>query len=145
MAREAIKHLVAHGKFHYIESGSLVGIKENVRDIVIPSEEHKVKMFPLDFAEFLDATGHVLVREELQRCGVDKTAPMAELHRGSLNLFRLYMVVGGMPQSVSAFVSADEGEGIYASEDAKREIPAFFAACCMATSESTRGCSSRMP
>ena len=126
VAREAIKHLVAHGKFHYIESGSLVGIKENVRDIVIPSEEHKVKMFPLDFAEFLDATGHVLVKEELQRCGIDKTAPLAELHRGALDLFRLYMVVGGMPQSVSAFVSADEDDGIYASEDAKREILSLY-------------------
>jgi len=126
VAREAIKHLVAHGRFHYIESGSLVGVKENVRDIVIPSEEHKIKMFPLDFAEFLDATGHGLVREELQRCGANKTAPMVELHRGALDLFRLYMVVGGMPQSVSAFLSADNGEGIYASEDAKREILSLY-------------------
>ena len=126
VAREAIKHLVAHGRFHYIESGSLVGIKENVGDIVIPSEEHKLKMFPLDFREFLDATGHGFVKEELMRCEAGKTAPMDELHRSALDLFRLYMVVGGMPQSVAAYVSAGEGEGIFASEEAKREIISLY-------------------
>jgi predicted AAA+ superfamily ATPase len=126
VAREAIKHLVAHGRFHYIESGSLVGIKENVGDIVIPSEEHKLKMFPLDFHEFLDATGHGFVKEELMRCEADKTVPLAELHRSALDLFRLYMVVGGMPQSVAAYVSAGEDDGIYASEEAKREIISLY-------------------
>lgn len=126
VAREAIKHLVAYGRYHYIESGSLVGIKENVRDIVIPSEEHKLKMFPMDFWEFLDATGHGFVKEELSRCQSEKTAPAEELHRSALDLFRLYMVVGGMPQSVAAYVSAAEGDGIYASEDAKREIISLY-------------------
>ena len=126
VARESIKHLVAHGRFHYIESGSLVGIKENVGDIVIPSEEHKLKMFPLDFREFLDATGHGFVKEELMRCEAGKTAPLDELHRSALDLFRLYMVVGGMPQSVAAYVSAGEDEGIYASEEAKREIISLY-------------------
>ncbi len=126
VAREAIKHLVAHGRFHYIESGSLVGIRENVGDIVIPSEEHKLKMFPLDFGEFLDATGHGFVREELMRCEADKTAPLEELHKKALDLFRLYMVVGGMPQSVAAYVSAGADDGIYASEDAKHEIISLY-------------------
>ena len=126
VARESIKHLVAHGRFHYIESGSLVGIKENVGDIVIPSEEHKLKMFPLDFREFLDATGHGFVKEELMRCEAGKTAPLDELHRSALDLFRLYMVVGGMPQSIAAYVSAGEDEGIFASEEAKREIISLY-------------------
>lgn len=125
-AREAIKHLVEYGRYHYIESGSLVGIKENVRDIVIPSEEHKLKMYPLDFWEFLDATEHSMVKDEVLRCIADKSAPLPELHRSAFDLFRLYMVVGGMPQSVSAYVSANEAEALHASEDAKREILSLY-------------------
>ena len=124
-AREAIKHLVAYGRYHYIESGSLIGIKENVRDIVIPSEEHKLKMYPLDFWEFLDATGHAMVKDEVMRCHANKIAPLPELHQSALDLFRLYMVVGGMPQSVAAYVSADD-DGLQASEDAKREILSLY-------------------
>ena len=126
VARESIKHLVAYGRYHYIESGSLVGIKENVRDIVIPSEEHKLKMYPLDFWEFLDATGHAMIKDEILRCHADRTAPLPELHQGALDLFRLYMVVGGMPQSVAAYMSADGEAGLQASEDAKREILSLY-------------------
>ena len=128
VAREAIKHLVAYGRYHYIESGSLVGIKENVRDIVIPSEEHKLKMYPLDFSEFLDATGHTMIKEEVLRCQAEKTLPLPELHQSAIDLFRLYMVVGGMPQSVAAYVSADGEDGLQASEYAKREILSLYEA-----------------
>lgn len=128
VAREAIKHLVAYGRYHYIESGSLVGIKENVRDIVIPSEEHKLKMYPLDFLEFLDATGHTMIKEEVLRCQAEKTLPLPELHQSAIDLFRLYMVVGGMPQSVAAYVSADGEDGLQASEYAKREILSLYEA-----------------
>ena len=128
VAREAIKHLVAYGRYHYIESGSLVGIKENVRDIVIPSEEHKLKMYPLDFFEFLDATGHTMIKEEVLRCQAEKTLPLPELHQSAIDLFRLYMVVGGMPQSVAAYVSADGEDGLQASEYAKREILSLYEA-----------------
>lgn len=128
VAREAIKHLVAYGRYHYIESGSLVGIKENVRDIVIPSEEHKLKMYPLDFLEFLDATGHTMIKEEVLRCQAEKTLPLPELHQSAIDLFRLYMVVGGMPQSVAAYVSANGEDGLQASEYAKREILSLYEA-----------------
>ena len=126
-AREAIKHLVAYGKYHYIESGSLVGIRENVRDIVVPSEEYKLKMYPLDFWEFLEATGHGMIRDEVLRCHAEKTVLLPELHENAMNLFRLYMVVGGMPQSVEAYASsADGGDGLLACEEAKRGILSLY-------------------
>ena len=69
-AREAIKALMAYGKYHYIETGSLLGIKENVKDIVIPSEEHSMKLFPLDFEEFLDVLGEDVLSNLQELCGV---------------------------------------------------------------------------
>jgi len=120
-AREMIKHLVEYGRYHYIETGSLVGIRENVKDIVIPSEEHGIKLHPLDFEEFLDATGATMMKDQIRRCFKEGRPLGAGVHEKALDLFRLYMVVGGMPQSVAAYLSADERK-LDASEIAKREI-----------------------
>ena len=124
-AREMIKSLVEYGKYHYIESGSLVGILENVKDIQIPSEEHGMKIYPLDFEEFLDALGETMLKEHIRKCfGMQKQ--MGEsLHGKAMSLFRLYMVIGGMPQSVEAYLTAED-HGIEAAEDAKRAIVALY-------------------
>ena len=124
-AREAIKMLMAHGKYHYIETGSLLGIKENVKDIVIPSEEHTMKLYPLDFGEFLGALGEDVLAERLQE-SFERREPLPDyLHDKAIRLFRIYMVVGGMPQSVEAYLSGGDHK-LEAAEDAKREILGLY-------------------
>ena len=107
-AREAIKHLVADGRYDYLETGSLVSIDRNVREIVIPSEEIRVKMHPMDFEEFLWAKGDETTMDAV-RDHYARREPMGQLlHRKTLDAFREYMIVGGMPQAVAEFVkSAD--------------------------------------
>jgi len=102
-ARAAIKYLVADGRFHYIETGSLVSIKKNVRNIVIPSEEEAMPMFPMDFEEFLWAIGNDMLMPYIQQC-FERRQPMGALHRKAMEYLRTYMIVGGMPQAVQAFV-----------------------------------------
>lgn len=102
-ARAAVKYLVADGRFHYIETGSLVSIKKNVRDIVIPSEEEAMPMFPMDFEEFLWAMGNDMLMPYIRQC-FEKRQPMGALHRKAVEYFRTYMIVGGMPQAVQSFV-----------------------------------------
>lgn len=102
-AREAIKYLVADGRYHYIETGSLISLKKNIDDIVIPSEELKIQMFPMDFEEFLWAIGRERVMSLIRR-RFDGREPMGQTdHRMAMELFRQYTVVGGMPQAVAAF------------------------------------------
>lgn len=124
-AREAIKQLVAYGRYHYIESGSLLGIHENVKDIVIPSEEHSVKLHPLDFEEFLWATGNRNLAEYIR----DRFSAMQplenDIHDKACSLARQYMVVGGMPQSVEAYLTGEEHR-LEAAEKMKREILALY-------------------
>ena len=120
-ARERIKHLVEYGRYHYIETGSLVGIRENVKDIVIPSEEHGMKLHPLDFEEFLDAMGAAMMKDHIRTCFREHKPLGAGVHERALDLFRLYMVVGGMPQSVAAYLKGGDRQ-LEASELAKREI-----------------------
>ena len=106
-AREAIKHLVADGRFHYIETGSLISIRKNVKDILIPSEEIHVKMHPMDFEEFLWATGNE-ARWDAIRTFFDKRQPLGPLiHKTMMDLFRQYMIVGGMPQAVLRFIETN--------------------------------------
>lgn len=120
-AREMIKSFVEYGKYHYIESGSLVGIRENVKDIQIPSEEHGMKMYPLDFEEFLDALGETMLKDHIRKC-FEAKRPMGEsVHDKAMRTFRLYMAVGGMPQSVEAYLTAAD-HGLEAADVAKREI-----------------------
>ena len=102
-AREAIKYLVADGRFHYIETGSLISIKKNVEGIVIPSEELKIQMHPLDFEEFLWATGREASFKLVERCFIERRPLELSDHRMMMECFRQYVVVGGMPQAVAAF------------------------------------------
>lgn len=102
-ARELIKFLVADGRYDYLETGSLITLRKNVEEIVIPSEEEKIEMFPMDFEEFLWAFNDNTTIPFLRTC-FEKKIPLGQaLHRKTMNLFRGYMLVGGMPQSVLAY------------------------------------------
>lgn len=106
-ARQAIKHLVADGRFDYIETGSLISISKNVKDILIPSEEDHIKMCPMDFEEFLWALGDTatpgLLRQALQaRMQLDGA------HRTLMRKFRLYLLIGGMPKVVSEYLETND-------------------------------------
>ena len=102
-ARAAIKYLVADGRYDYMETGSLMSIRENVKDIVVPSEEEHIKMYPMDFEEFLWAMGNETLMPFIRRC-FDDHKPMGDLmHRKAMDYFRQYLIVGGMPQVVHAY------------------------------------------
>ena len=107
MARQAIKHLVADGRYDYIETGSLISIRKNVQDIVIPSEETRVNMYPMDYEEFRWALGDTATIP-LLRSVYEKPIPLGDAaHRKLLRDFRLYMLVGGMPQAVSKYLETN--------------------------------------
>lgn len=118
-AREAIKFLVADGRYDYIETGSLVSIKKNVKNIQIPSEEYAIEMFPMDFEEFLWAMGNDMLMPFIKDC-FDKKQPLGQaLHRKAMDLFRQYMVVGGMPQAILKYI---ETKDFTAVEQTKAQI-----------------------
>ena len=119
-AREAIKYLVADGRYDYIETGSLISIKENVEEITIPSEERKIKMYPVDFEEFLWAMDEELLAEHIRVCYTEGRALDQKLHARAMRLFREYMLVGGMPQSIVAYIGGNRD--FYASDMEKRDI-----------------------
>lgn len=102
-AREAIKTLVQDGRFDYLEIGSLISIKKNVMDIVIPSEEDGIEMFPMDFEEFVWAMGNDMLMNYIKQ-RYDSKKPMGDFHREAMRYFRQYMIVGGMPQAVEEYV-----------------------------------------
>ncbi|WP_175578308.1 ATP-binding protein [Bifidobacterium jacchi] len=118
-ARELIKYLVADGRYDYVETGSLISIRKNVEGIVIPSEERKMGMGPLDFEEFCWAMGEELLAETI-RHAFDALRPLPDvLHKRAMRLWREYLLVGGMPQVVSSYVERrDFGE----ADDIKRGI-----------------------
>ncbi|WP_297778692.1 ATP-binding protein [Blautia sp.] len=119
-ARAAIKYLVADGRYDYMETGSLISIKENVKDIVIPSEERHLNMYPLDFEEFAWALGEDILLECIKNC-FDKKIPMDRgLHNKAMLLFKQYMLVGGMPKPVLLFV--DNHKDFSAADKEKRDI-----------------------
>lgn len=106
-ARQSIKYLVADGRYDYIETGSLISIKENVKDITIPSEERKMLMYPMDFEEFCLAMNEAELAGYIRRC-FEREVPLEQhLHSKAMLLLRQYILVGGMPQSVSAFIRGD--------------------------------------
>jgi len=117
-ARAAIKYLVKDGRYHFLETGSLVSIQENVAGIVIPSEEEHVRLYPLDFEEFLWATERETLSETIKAHRGDLT-PMGPVHRKAMDAFREYMVIGGMPQSVVRWVETHDLKKV---EAAKRKI-----------------------
>ena len=118
-ARQAIKYLVSDGRYKYIETGSLISIKKNTKDILIPSEEHKITMYPMDFEEFLWAIGDEVTAETIKILLKNKKAAGNALHRNLMRIFRLYMLIGGMPQAIETYL---ETNNLQAVDVAKREI-----------------------
>lgn len=111
-ARQAIKQLVKDGRYDYIETGSLISITKNVRDILIPSEEESIKMFPMDFEEFLWANDNNIYADAI-RDAFEKKKPIGDaIHRKIMQTFRTYIAVGGMPQAVSAYVDGKDYKSI---------------------------------
>ena len=103
-ARQLIKYFVADGRYDFLETGSLIRLKKNVQDIIIPSEEEHIEMFPLDFEEFLWAMGDETTVPLIKKCFELRTPLGQALHRKIMNDFRQYILVGGMPQSVVAYI-----------------------------------------
>lgn len=103
-ARQAIKYLVADGRYDYLETGSLISIRKNVQDILIPSEEYRIKMYPMDFEEYLWALGDDNTYEVIRDAFINKKPLGDPIHRKIMKTFRTYMAVGGMPQAVNAYV-----------------------------------------
>ena len=118
-ARQAIKYLVADGRYKYIETGSLLSIKKNTKDILIPSEEHKISMYPMDFEEFLWAIGDEVSIETIKVLLEKKRPAGNAIHRNLMRIFRLYMLIGGMPQAVETYL---EKNNLQAVDEIKREI-----------------------
>lgn len=106
-ARGLIKYLVQDGRYDYIETGSLISIKENVKDILIPSEERHIKMHPLDFEEFCMVLNAEMIVSYIKSCWEKKVPLEQSLHEKAMLLFEQYMLVGGMPQSIAAFIEND--------------------------------------
>ncbi|MBQ9608092.1 MAG: ATP-binding protein [Lachnospiraceae bacterium] len=116
-ARQAIKHLVADGRYHFIETGSLISIKKNVQDILIPSEEMKIQVHPMDYEEFCDAVGNSYLA--LQALYKTNKSVGQGLNKKLMRDIRIYMAVGGMPQAVEAYVNGDNFSMI---DQIKRQI-----------------------
>ena len=118
-ARQAIKYLVADGRYKYIETGSLLSIKKNTKDILIPSEEHKISMYPMDFEEFLWAIGDEISAETIKHLLKNKKSVGNAMHRNLMRKFRLYMLIGGMPQAIETYI---EKNNLQLVDEVKREI-----------------------
>lgn len=122
-ARQAIKYLVADGRYDYIETGSLISIRKNIQNILIPSEEYRIKMYPMDFEEYLWALGDTVTFEAI-KSAYERRKPLGDsVHRKIMKKFRTYMVIGGMPQAVSAFV---EGKTFAQIDFIKRNILSLY-------------------
>ena len=107
-ARELIKALVADGRYHYLETGSLISVKKNTAGIVIPSEELHCRMHPMDFEEFLRATGRDSLMDAIRTFFAERRPLGAAVHRRAMEAFRQYLVVGGMPQAVAEFAASHD-------------------------------------
>ncbi|MBR3306737.1 MAG: ATP-binding protein [Lachnospiraceae bacterium] len=119
-ARAAIKYLVADGRYDYIETGSLISIKENVKDIVIPSEERSIMMYPLDLEEFAWALGEEQLSNYIRNC-FEKREPLERgMHNKAMMLFKQYMLVGGMPKPVTLYIENEKKFSLVDAE--KRDI-----------------------
>ena len=106
LARQAIKYLVKDGRYDYIETGSLISIKKNTKGITIPSEEERVTLYPMDYEEFRWALGDEAT-VPLLRTFYEKRLPLDKAHRDKMRDFRLYMLVGGMPQAVNTYIETN--------------------------------------
>lgn len=124
-ARAAIKYLVEDGRYDYVETGSLMTIKKNVADIVIPSEERHMKMYPLDFEEFLWALDNDTLMDFIGLCFEEKKPMGQVLHRKTMDYFRQYLIVGGMPQAVKTYRDSHDFDQV---DRVKRDILELYRA-----------------
>ena len=123
LARQAIKHLVKDHRYDYIETGSLISVRSKSRDIIIPSEETKVNMYPMDYEEFRWALGD-FATIPLLRTTFEKKKPLGDaVHRKLMRDFRLYMLVGGMPQAVAAYLTTNNFSAV---DLVKRDIVSLY-------------------
>ncbi len=122
-ARQAIKYLVKDGRYDYIETGSLISIRKNVKDILIPSEEVKLYMYPMDYEEFKWALGDTATVKLLQGCFRNRTSLGDVTNRKLMRDFRLYMLVGGMPQAVASYLESNNLEKV---DSVKRSIITLY-------------------
>ena len=123
-AREAIKYLVADGRYDFIETGSLISIRENVENITLPSEERKIKMYPVDFEEFMVYMNEEILLEYIEDCFKKKLPLEQKMHEKAMHLFKEYMLVGGMPQAIVAF--AKNGRDFAVADIEKRDILGLY-------------------
>lgn len=119
LARQAIKALVADHRYDYVETGSLISIKRNVKDILIPSEERKISMYPMDHEEFLWAVGDLTTIPLLKKVFDSEKPVGVQIHRKLMRDFRLYMLVGGMPQAVNEYIETNNFRKV---DQIKRDI-----------------------
>ena len=124
-ARAALKYLVLDGRYDYLETGSLMSIKKNVKDIVIPSEERHIKMYPMDFEEFLWALGNDNIMEIIRKHFNDRKEMGQIMHRKAMDYFRQYLIIGGMPQVVQEFVNSKDFKKV---DRIKRDILTLYRA-----------------
>jgi len=124
-ARAAIKYLVADGRYDYMETGSLMTIRKNVTDIVIPSEERHIKMYPMDFEEFLWAQNNDTLMGIVRMAFETKKPLIQAMHRKAMDYFRQYMIVGGMPQAVWEYVNTHDFDNV---DRVKRDILGLYRA-----------------
>lgn len=123
-ARQSIKKLVKDSRYDYIETGSLISIQENVKDITIPSEERAIKMYPLDFEEFCWAFGEDMLVSYIKKC-FEELKPLEEdFHHKAMLLFKQYMLIGGMPKSVAAYL--ENNRNFVAADAEKRDILTLY-------------------
>jgi predicted AAA+ superfamily ATPase len=123
LARQAIKHLVKDGRYDYIETGSLISVRKSSVDIVIPSEETKIDMFPMDYEEFRWAMGDEVTIPLLRTMFEKKQSLGDAIHRKMMRDFRLYMLVGGMPQAVAKYIQTNDLADV---DLVKRDIIALY-------------------
>lgn len=122
-ARQAIKALVEDGRYDYIETGSLISIHKHVKDILIPSEERKIQMYPMDFEEFRWALGDEITVPMLKEFYEAKRPLGQAAHRRIMRDFRLYMLVGGMPQAVESYIQSNDFSVV---DNVKRDILTLY-------------------
>ena len=118
-ARQSIKYLVADGRYRYIETGSLLSLRKNTQDILIPSEEYKISMYPMDFEEFLWAIGDNVSADTIRLLLKTKKPAGNSMHRELMRIFRLYMLIGGMPQAIETYL---EKNNLCSVDETKRSI-----------------------
>lgn len=123
-ARQSIKKLVSDGRYDYIETGSLISIRENVKGITIPSEERSICMYPMDFEEFCFALGERKMTEYIRKCFAEKKPLEENLHHKAMMLFKQYILVGGMPKAVAKYL--ENNRSFSAADIEKRDILALY-------------------